>query len=115
MEAARFQDVFLHGVHAVNVVSPLPVMEDIAGSSAAAGVQSPGSGGNNLLEALHQVRIALERGVRGLDVYGLDVVVAHLGVTLRMFAVERLGIIRALTHGCCTFPMRRRFTRQRYR
>ena len=104
VKPARLPDVLLYGVDTVDVVALLPVEEDVAGASPTAGIQPPGPGEEQLLEPVHQVRIAFESRMRGLEIYGLNEAVAHLGVTLGVAPVEALGKIGSLIHCCNATP-----------
>ena len=104
VKPACLPDVLLYGVDTVDVVALLPVEEDVAGTGPTAGIQPPGPGGEQLLEPVHQVRIAFESRMRGLEIYGLNEAVAHLGVTLGVASVEALGKIGFLTH-CCNVTL----------
>ena len=98
MKPARLQNVLLYGVDPIDVVPLPPVEEDVASARPAAGVQPPGPGGDQLLETVHQIRIALEPWMGEVAVHGLNEAVAHLGVTLSVILVEGLGKIGVLAH-----------------
>ncbi len=98
VKPSRLQDVLLHRVHTVYVVSILPVEVHVPRPCTATRVQPTGPWRDKLEDAIHEVPVAPEQGMGHIGIDRLDKIVAHLGIALRVSPVKGLGIIGSCAH-----------------